>query len=334
MVLAVVLGCAPLPGLLQRAGAQADGGVIDSTRERARVLAAADRYLKERPVTVTAVASPRSAGGRARLLFRRRLLVAGSGESGRALHPEGRHDQSGQLQRSPPRDDAAVGAGAGAGRRLRADQRRSVRAARRASRARLVHLDGDADEPRPCTTRRRSTAASPGAAPASSTPSTWSKSRARSNCSTALRAGRTTSAHRSRQWFDGLPRLADDDQVRNRRARRQEQPRDLLGDAGGGVRAAHRRRAAACATAATASRRSCCSRWRPTAAFRASCAAPSPTATRSSTSMRWRRSARSSRPRRTICGRSSCPTAAACEAPWPTWPRSSATRSPGRSRPT
>ena len=34
-----------------------------SPRERARVLAAADRYLKEAPITVTATRSPRSAGG-------------------------------------------------------------------------------------------------------------------------------------------------------------------------------------------------------------------------------------------------------------------------------
>jgi hypothetical protein len=39
------------------------GGGLDPTRERARVLAAADRYLKELPVTVTASSSPRSAGG-------------------------------------------------------------------------------------------------------------------------------------------------------------------------------------------------------------------------------------------------------------------------------
>jgi hypothetical protein len=50
-----LLGAAPrLP--------QADGR-LDSARERARVLAAADRYLKEVPVTVTASSSPRSAGG-------------------------------------------------------------------------------------------------------------------------------------------------------------------------------------------------------------------------------------------------------------------------------
>jgi hypothetical protein len=41
---------------------QADGR-LDSTRERARVLAAADRYLKEQPITVTAAQSPKSAGG-------------------------------------------------------------------------------------------------------------------------------------------------------------------------------------------------------------------------------------------------------------------------------
>jgi hypothetical protein len=36
---------------------------VDTDRERARVIAAANRYLKEAPVTVTAVRAPRSAGG-------------------------------------------------------------------------------------------------------------------------------------------------------------------------------------------------------------------------------------------------------------------------------
>src|SRR5918993_2483327 len=36
---------------------------FDADRERARVLAAANRYLKESPVTVTASRSARSAGG-------------------------------------------------------------------------------------------------------------------------------------------------------------------------------------------------------------------------------------------------------------------------------
>src|SRR5688572_28252322 len=39
------------------------GGGLDATRERARVLAAAERYVKEAPITVTASSSPRSAGG-------------------------------------------------------------------------------------------------------------------------------------------------------------------------------------------------------------------------------------------------------------------------------
>jgi hypothetical protein len=38
-------------------------GAMDAGRERARVLAAADRYVKEMPITVTASSSPRSAGG-------------------------------------------------------------------------------------------------------------------------------------------------------------------------------------------------------------------------------------------------------------------------------
>src|SRR5204862_3739420 len=38
-------------------------GAMDAGRERARVLAAADHYGKEMPITVTASSSPRSAGG-------------------------------------------------------------------------------------------------------------------------------------------------------------------------------------------------------------------------------------------------------------------------------
>ena len=41
----------------------APGGQVDTTVERSRVIAAADRYLKEAPVTVTATRAPRSAGG-------------------------------------------------------------------------------------------------------------------------------------------------------------------------------------------------------------------------------------------------------------------------------
>ena len=59
MRLAIVLS---LVLLWAAPGPQVDGR-LDSVRERARVLAAADRYLKNPPVTVTASASPRSAGG-------------------------------------------------------------------------------------------------------------------------------------------------------------------------------------------------------------------------------------------------------------------------------
>ena len=52
---AALLWAAPAPP-------QAGGG-LDATRERARVLAAAERYVKEAPITVTASSSPRSAGG-------------------------------------------------------------------------------------------------------------------------------------------------------------------------------------------------------------------------------------------------------------------------------
>ena len=41
----------------------APGGQVDTKVERSRVIAAADRYLKEAPVTVTATRAPRSAGG-------------------------------------------------------------------------------------------------------------------------------------------------------------------------------------------------------------------------------------------------------------------------------
>ena len=41
----------------------APGGQVDTGAERARVVAAANRYLKEMPITVTATPAPRSAGG-------------------------------------------------------------------------------------------------------------------------------------------------------------------------------------------------------------------------------------------------------------------------------
>ncbi len=89
-----------------------------------------------------------------------------------------------------------------------------------------------------------------------------------------------------------LPHLADDPPVRDRRARRQEQPRHVLGHAGGGVRAPHRQRTAARVRARSFQDRA---RAEPDGRGRKFPArnwrAPSPTATRCSTWMRWRRSA-------------------------------------------
>jgi hypothetical protein len=49
--------------LLWLAPAVPSQGTIDTDRERARVLAQADRFIKDAPITVTASLSPRSAGG-------------------------------------------------------------------------------------------------------------------------------------------------------------------------------------------------------------------------------------------------------------------------------
>jgi hypothetical protein len=49
--------------LLWLAPALPSQGTIDTDRERARVLARADRFIKDAPITVTASQSPRSAGG-------------------------------------------------------------------------------------------------------------------------------------------------------------------------------------------------------------------------------------------------------------------------------
>ena len=138
IVLSIVLVWAA-PGL------QVDGR-LDSARERARVLAAADRYLKEQPITVTASSSPRSAGGPHDFFSEGDYWWPDPEHPGRALHPEGRDEQSRQLRRSPPRADAVVGADAGAGGGLHADQGQEVRDAGRAARARLVRVAHDPDD--------------------------------------------------------------------------------------------------------------------------------------------------------------------------------------------
>jgi hypothetical protein len=63
---ALIVGAALLvgaPGGLQPSARSPGTPPIDLARERARVVAAADTYLTEKPVTITASSSPRSAGG-------------------------------------------------------------------------------------------------------------------------------------------------------------------------------------------------------------------------------------------------------------------------------
>ena len=162
-------------------------------------------------------------------------------------------------------------------------------------------------------------ASRPAAAPGSSTRSILSKSRARSTCShRAQGAVRRRASQPIARLVRGLHPLDDDAPIRHRRARREEQPRHLLGDAGRGVCVADGRRASSSRCAARDSRPCCCRRrWRPTAAFRSELARTKPygyslfnldaMATVVSDS-RCRCSARTS------CGRSSCRTAAGCDA--------------------
>jgi len=63
LVSVLVVWLAPaLPGPVRAARQPAEGG-FDTQRERDRVIAQANRFVKDAPVTVTAVQSPRSAGG-------------------------------------------------------------------------------------------------------------------------------------------------------------------------------------------------------------------------------------------------------------------------------
>ena len=162
------------------------------------------------------------------------------------------------------------------------------------------------------------------------------RSRARARAAaTARPGGRVADEEAVKRWFAEYLDVADHRRVRHRRARREEQPRDLLGACRSPPSRTYTGNETLLADAATASRRCCSrSRWRRTAASRASSRAPSLTATRSSISRRWRQSARSSRRRRRTCGRSSCPTAAACARAMAFMVPFIKDRGGGRSRPT
>ena len=117
--------------------------------------------------------------------------------------------------------------------------------------------------------------------------------------------------------------MDDDARVRHRRARRDEQPRHLLGDAGGGLRAPRRPRRPARRSPRALQAPSCC---RPDGTRRqlsaGDCGARSPTATRSSTSRRWRRSPDAVDAGGRTSAASRSPTGAACAARWRSWSRS------------
>ena len=305
-----------------------------STRERARVVAAAERYLdgaadhdhrvarrRAAPAGRTTSSPKGTTGGR----IRRTRTARTSRRDGMS--------QSRQLRRPPPRADAAVAS----------QCRRCVRPGRLTQRRALR-----------ARTRERT------CAPGSSTPATRMNPNLRYaqaihgvstgrgtgiidtihlvEVARALERARrraglaaTTRPSRVRRWFAEYLDWLTTRSVRHRGARRDQQSRHLLGDAGrrrSRISPATRQLLAECRDAFKTVLVP--SRWRPTAASRASWRAPSRTATRCSTSTRWRRSARSSRRRRTISGRSSSPTAAACARDGVHGRRSSATRRPGR----
>src|SRR5262245_38715802 len=224
------------------AGRGTDGAAAGRHRHGARADARARRGGSVREGRAghrhgVAVAPQR--GRSARLLLRGRLLVARPGQSGRALHPERRPQQSQQLQRSSARPDAAVRGDARARRGLHDHEGPQVLDRGDAARTRLVHRALHDDEPEPPLR-----AGDPGAR---------HRPRHRDHRHDPSRRGRARPrAPRRRERLvprrrggnaavvRRLPRLADDGSIWQGRARRDQQPRDLLGDAGGGVRALHR----------------------------------------------------------------------------------------------
>ena len=95
------------------------------------------------------VEQPAQRRRRARLFFRRRLLVAGPAEPRRAVHSARRDDQPGQFYRSSPLLDAIEPASSGARRGLEADRGKALRRACGKASARMVPGRKDANEPSP-----------------------------------------------------------------------------------------------------------------------------------------------------------------------------------------
>ena len=187
----LAIGFVPSVAAVDAPGPQADGR-LDSARERARVLAAADRYLKEQPVTVTASSSPRSAGGPHDFFSEGDYWWPDpQNPNGPYIQKDGMsnpgnfNDHRRALMRLSVQMPALTAAYTLTKDRKYAD-------ARGAARARLVRVARDADDAGAALRAGDPGPRSPAAAPASSTPSIWWRSRARSSGSTARRAGRAT----------------------------------------------------------------------------------------------------------------------------------------------
>ena len=115
--------------------------------DRKRILESANRYLGEKPITVTASSSPRCARRQTRFLQRRRLLVARSAESRRPLYPARWDDKPGQFRRTPEGADAALGASPGIDGGLQNHEAAEIRGPRGAPPPCLVHRRAEAHEP-------------------------------------------------------------------------------------------------------------------------------------------------------------------------------------------
>src|ERR1035437_7669299 len=241
-----------------RAAAKLDLAAI----ERTRVLRAANKYLGEAPVTVTAAGSPRSAGGKHDFFSEGDYWWPDPGNpKGPYIQRDGMTNPDNFVEHrramirlslavpalaaaykitkdrkyAPARHDPAQPGGARAGRGVQDHQGSQVRRACRHPPARLVCGRGHAHEPEP-----RIRAGHPGALHA---PGHRDHRHAAPDGRGARCLATRSETGRSR-GDEGLVRvlyrLDDDAPLRHRGARRQKQSRHVLVHAGGGVRPTHR----------------------------------------------------------------------------------------------
>ncbi len=235
----------------------------------------------------------------------------------RPLYPARRLLQSRQLQRPSRSPHPPQPPGPRTSRRMETHSQARVRHPRRETSSRLVRRSSHAHEPQP---RARAGHLRPQQRPRHRhhrhTPSRRSRSRHR-----RPRALRRTQQHRKGRDHNLVPRLPHlDDHLskRHRRARRKEQPRNLLAPTGRRVRPPHRQhRHNAVRARPLPHRHRPHVRSRPTAASLSSSRAPNPTATHSSTSTLSPPPARSYPAPPKTSGPSKHPTAAECAKPSP-----------------